>query len=73
MYTRRRGALPRLRAYHEELTARYYQTIVRRDWAQARRLYALRHRVWVAIRWHEEWEGTPPPLPSGRRLIAVPS
>jgi hypothetical protein len=65
MYTRQPAVLPRLRTYHRELTARYHEAISRRDWARARRLYGLRHRVGVAIRWHEEWMGAPPPLPFG--------
>jgi hypothetical protein len=72
MYTRQRGELRRLRAYHRELTDRYQQAIVRRDWAQAQRLYPLRRRVWVAILWHEEWLGAPPLLPSGRAPVEAP-
>ena len=72
MYTRHRGALPRLRAYHQTLTLRYHAAISRRDWQRARGLYALRRRVWVAVRWHEEWQGAPPPLPSGLPVVAAP-
>ena len=72
MYTRQHGELPRLRAYHRELAERYHQAIGRRDWARARRLYDLRRRVWVAIRWHEEWLGAPPPLPLGLAQAPAP-
>jgi hypothetical protein len=72
MYTRERGELPRLRAYHRELTARYHQAIARRDWAHAQRLYGLRRRVWVAVLWHEEWLGAPPLLPTGLAPVQAP-
>ncbi len=72
MYTRERGELPRLRAYHRELTDRYQQAIVHRDWAHAQRLYDLRRRVWLAVRWHEEWLGQPPPLPTGGAVVEAP-
>jgi hypothetical protein len=71
MYTSRRGALARLRLYHRELTARYHAAIGHRDWARAQRLHGLRHRVWIAVRWHEEWGETPPPRPSGRPAMVV--
>ena len=67
MYTRFRDGLARLRAYHGELTERYHAAVQRRDWARARGLYDRRHRVWVAVRWYEEWEGQPPDLPSAQR------
>ena len=60
MSTRHRGTRPRLRAYHRELTERYQQALARRDWAGARRIYDHRHRVWVALLQHEEWNGVPP-------------
>ena len=72
MYTRQRGELPRLRAYHRELTDRYQQSIIRRDWAHAQRLYELRRRVWVAILWNEEWLGAPPLLPTGLAAAEAP-
>ena len=72
MYTRQHGELPRLRAYYRELTEHYHHAIGRRDWARARRLFDLRRRVGVAIRWHEEWLGAPPPLPSGLPMAEVP-
>ena len=72
MYTPERGELPRLRTYHRELTDHYQHAIGRRDWAQARRLFELRRRVWVAIRWHEEWLGAPPLLPSGLAPVEAP-
>ena len=64
MYTRHKAELGKLRAYHEELTERYHRAVQRRDWTRARALYARRHRVWVAIRWYEEWDGHPPALPT---------
>jgi hypothetical protein len=73
MYTRERGELPRLRAYHRELTDRYQHAIAHRDWTRAQRLYDLRRRVWVAIRWQEEWLGEPPPLPTGLAIAEAPS
>jgi hypothetical protein len=73
MYTRHRDALARLRAYHRELTAQYHAAIARRQWARARALYTLRHRVWVAVRWHEEWAGAPPALPSGQPVLEAPA
>lgn len=71
MYTRHRGELARLRAYHDELTERYHEAVQHRQWTRARGLYDRRHRVWVAIRWHEEWEGSPPALPSGQALAGL--
>jgi hypothetical protein len=73
MYTRYRDALARLRAYYQELSERYHDAVVRRNWASARAVYDLRHRVGVAIRWHEEWDGAPPPLPTGRAIVEAPT
>jgi hypothetical protein len=70
VYTRLRSPLPRLRAYHEELGALCQAAMTRRDWERVQRLRALRRRVGVAVRWHEEWDGAPPPLPSGARGLA---
>ncbi len=72
MYTRERDELGRLRAYYRELTERYQRALARREWQGAQRIFALRRRVWVAIRWQEEWLGAPPPLPSGEGTLAAP-
>ena len=71
MYTRHKAELGKLRAYHEELTERYHGAVQRRDWTRARALYTRRHRVWVAIRWYEEWDGHPPALPTGQPAVSV--
>jgi hypothetical protein len=72
MYTRERDALTRLRAYHRELSDRYHDAVAHRDWPRAQRIFQRRRRVWVAIRWHEEWLGAPPLLPTGVAAVEAP-
>ena len=55
MYTAQKTELGRLKAYSSELAKRYCIALERRDIADARRIFDLRHRVQRIIRLAEEF------------------
>jgi hypothetical protein len=57
MYTARKTELGKLRAYEQELTARYAEALLRKHGDEARALFARRRGVRRAILQAEEWNG----------------
>jgi hypothetical protein len=55
LYLTRKSALPRMRAYRDELADLYLGALRRRDYRDARRLFDLRRRVTRWVLNYEEW------------------